>query len=296
MLTEFIEPSVELINIDDPLKKIELCGRVCYKSEDKISENSAERMIKALIKSGHHSVLEHFQISLRQEKAETMFDTYIIDKNISLEFRKHFMKYLDIFPNYIRGNVRAWRNVLQSYPQYVSVFKQNFPVLFDDLESLDVSSQTDFVIDPEKLTQSDDYMTVRIITNRGVTHEIVRHRVFSFSQESTRYVNYNGSPIKFVIPIGFKWAENHTSKEFMIWRNSCSRCSLDYTEMIEANMKPQEARDVLNNSVKTEIIMTGSIYDWMSFFNLRCDKNTVHPEMYHIAMLIRKTFEEKFGF
>ena len=296
MLTEFIEPSVELIDIADPLKKIELCGRVCYKSEDKITEDSAKRMIKALINSGHHSVLEHFQIVIRQEKAETMFDTYIVDKNISLEYRKHFMKYLNIFPNYVRGNVRAWRNVLQFYPQYVSVFKQKFPVLFDDLESFLPENQTDFVIDPDCLEHSDDYMTVRIITNRGVTHEIVRHRVFSFSQESTRYVNYKGKPIKFVIPKGFDWAETQHSPKFLTWRNACSRCSIDYTNMIEAGMKPQEARDVLNNSVKTEIIMTGNIFDWISFFNLRCDKNTVHPEMYYVAVLIRKKFEEKFGF
>ena len=200
---KIVKPSFEILTTIDKevlYKQIERAARTCYKSEDLISEESAVRMVRALVNSGHTAMLEHASIS------------------------------------------------------------------------------------------------VKFICDRGVTHEIVRHRVFSFSQESTRYVNYKGKPIKFVIPKGFDWAETQHSPKFLTWRNACSRCSIDYTNMIEAGMKPQEARDVLNNSVKTEIIMTGNIFDWMSFFNLRCDKNTVHPEMYHVAVLIRKKFEEKFGF
>lgn len=192
-----VEPSFEILNApkrEEVLRHLELCGRVCYKSEDKMTEESASRFVKFLIERGHESPIEHISIS------------------------------------------------------------------------------------------------VRIICDRGVSHEWVRHRIASYSQESTRYCNYNsekfGGGIAFIRPY---FAENE--RLFEIWKREMESAEKAYMEMLANGAKPEDARSVLPNSLKTEFICTMNLREWRHFFALRCAK-AAHPAMREIAVPLQEAFRE----
>jgi len=126
-------------------------------------------------------------------------------------------------------------------------------------------------------------ITVRFITDRGVTHELVRHRVCSFAQESTRYVRYDGS-MEFVRPVWFKECQVEGAvNPSTIWFDACLASENAYHSMIECGSTPQEARQVLNNSVKTEICMKANVREWRHIFKLRTSK-AAHPQMRALMM------------
>ena len=140
------------------------------------------------------------------------------------------------------------------------------------------------VIEHEKIT-------VRIICDRGVSHEIVRHRIASYSQESTRYCNYNqdrfGKELTFIQPLF--WDEN--TEEYKIWLRTMQMIEDNYNELIEKGVQPQEARSILPNSLKTEIIVTMNLREWRHFFKLRTALNA-HPQMREIACAILGEFQK----
>lgn len=194
------------VSIDgiEELQRIEIAGRTCYKSEDKISPDgeSAKRFVKMIIDNGHEAMLEHSSLS------------------------------------------------------------------------------------------------VRFICSRGVSHEIVRHRLFSFAQESTRYCNYSkgkfGGECCFIVPPDMPWSvdtEDYVNSNNSIkiyWFNSLVSAEDDYINLIEMGWKPEQARDVLPNALKTEIVVTGNYREWRHFFKLRCDEKA-HP---HIRLLAQETLED----
>jgi thymidylate synthase (FAD) len=184
---KIIQPSVEVLtplSADVFLGTIERAGRTCYKSEKKMTEDSARKFCATLIKNGHEAMLEHAP-------------------NISMRF----------------------------------------------------------------------------ICDRGVSHEIVRHRLFSFAQESTRYCNYGHEGEITVIETPF-WDQH--SAEYGSWEIACRQSEKAYMELIAAGASPQMARSVLPNSLKTEIIVTGDVREWRHFFYLRTDK-PAHPQMRQVA-------------
>lgn len=196
---KIINPSVELINPVDyetALNTIELAGRTCYKSEDKITGNSAEEFIRNIIKRGHEAVLEHVSI------------------------------------------------------------------------------------------------TVKFICDRGVSHEIVRHRIASYCQESTRYCNYSkdkfGNEITVIKPCFYE----EKSTAFNKWYESCAMSEVYYFMLLYEG-KAEEARSVLPNSLKTEIVMTTNIREWRHFFKLRCSK-AAHPQMRQIATMLFEQMKSKY--
>lgn len=186
-----IEPSIEVldeINGYEILRKIERIGRVCYKSEEKITSESSKMFIGNILKSGHESVIEHEKVS------------------------------------------------------------------------------------------------VRLVCDRGVSHEIVRHRIASYSQESTRYCNYSkdkfGKEITVIKPLF--WKED--SQEYKVWYDAMLNSEKAYQQLIQMGAKPQEARSVLPSSLKTEIVVTMNLREWRHFFKLRTAVNA-HPQMREIACM-----------
>lgn len=133
--------------------------------------------------------------------------------------------------------------------------------------------------------------TVYFVVDRGISHEIVRHRIGSYSQESTRYCNYLkeqfGNEITVIKP--FFW--NSDKINFSIWKNSCENAEKSYMELLKTST-PQEARSVLPNSLKTEIAVTYNLREWRHFFSLRCAKQA-HPQMQQIAIPLLLKFKEK---
>lgn len=201
-----VKPEVEVISMnsyEDILKKLEKIGRVCYKSEDRITEDSAETFIRGILKRGHESVIEH------------------------------------------------------------------------------------------------ENVTLRITCDRGVTHEIVRHRVASYSQESTRYCNYSnekfGNQISVIdIATGFSYDLNQEKDKmkYRIWNEAMEYAEKKYFEMLEAGATPQEARSILPNSLKTEIVMTMNLREWRHFIRLRMAAGA-HPQMREVTTVIYELFKEK---
>lgn len=172
------------------LQKIEAAARTCYKSEGKIQEGSAAKMVASLIKSGHEAMLEHASV------------------------------------------------------------------------------------------------TVKFVVDRGISHELVRHRLASFAQESTRYCNYSkddfGSEITFIIP---EYLE-YKSEGWNIWKESMKQAEDAYFKMLDFGLSPQQARAVLPNSLKTEVVMTANLREWRHFFKLRALGTTgkPHPQMLEVAV------------
>jgi len=131
-------------------------------------------------------------------------------------------------------------------------------------------------------------ISVRIICDRGVTHELVRHRIASYSQESTRYVNYKEG-IEVIEPLDMT---NKIEGAYIWWTQAMNHVERTYKDMIEAGATPQMARSVLPNCLKTEIVCTMNLREWRHFFKLRCAK-AAHPQMREIALMILKEFVDK---
>ena len=135
------------------------------------------------------------------------------------------------------------------------------------------------------------HITVRFIVDRGVSHEIVRHRLASYSQESTRYCNYSndkfGSELTFIDP-----RPHMDDMQFVCWASSVVDAEISYFQMIDAGCKPEMARSVLPNSLKTELVMTANPREWRHFFKLRTAK-AAHPQMREVAQPLLKEFRAR---
>lgn len=196
---KIIKPGIEFITPIDGgviLKRIEQCGRVCYKSEDRITEDSCKTFVRGIIKRGHEAVLEHCSF------------------------------------------------------------------------------------------------TVKFVCDRGVSHEIVRHRLAAYCQESTRYCNYSkgdfGSEITVIEPCYLQPG----SDGYELWRESCADSEIAYFALLNWGCTPQEARAVLPNSLKTEVVMTADIREWRHFLRLRCSP-AAHPQMREVAIQLLKEVQAK---
>ena len=196
---KIIKASVKFItplNGEAIIQRLEQCGRVCYKSEDKITSDSAIKFLQGIIKSGHEAVLEHCS------------------------------------------------------------------------------------------------MTVKFICDRGVSHEIVRHRLASYCQESTRYCNYGKSKFGNEITVIEPCYLEEGSQEYNRWKEACSDAEDAYFDLLELGCTPQEARAVLPNSLKTEVVMTANVREWRHFLRLRCDA-AAHPQMREVATQVLGEFYKR---
>ena len=289
---KIIEPFFEFIDVADPLKKIEICGRVCYKSESKITDGSAETFVKNLINRGHESVLEHVVFIVQCD--DTDVKTFgRIHNDIFNNGGRVLLKSTKERRNIISGNVRMWRDFMRAcdtlhiYPKFLTLFDG---VLFDDVNPLHGHMLTRArFIDKSELTPAERdahfTQTVKFVVDRGISHEIVRHRTASFSQESTRYCNYSGD-ITFIKPPFF----DETCMK--LWINEMKNVENLYNLLISKGAKPQEARAVLPNSTKTELIMTANVECWKHFFDLRTPA-AAHPQMKQIAEPLKAAFIER---
>lgn len=302
-----IKPFAEIMNPDiDVLKKIELVGRTCYKSTDKITDDSAEKFVSSLIKRGHEAMLEHASFCF-----EIDFGLYsYIRSCIKLLSDWHgfnsYIRFTDEKRILMSGNVRAWRDFfrhvkkLRGIPSCFKQFIRENSILFPEFNDEVFDEVHDDPIYPvnrletelEFLTHCD--MTVRFVVDRGISHEIVRHRPASFAQESTRYCNYGkdkfGNQITFIIPEFFKYG----SEEWYMWKNAMEDCEYMYLDMISRGVTPEKARTVLPNSLKTELIMTTNCVEWKHFFELRaCNKTgKAHPQMLEVSRPLLDEFKE----
>ena len=288
-----IKPKVELINqepgVEGLFKHMELCARTCYKSEDKITEDSAKKFINnVIIARGHTAMLEHGTVYLR-----------IPDKSIDGQY---------VYPakgKYIAQKYSIARPRLEGIPNNeYSVFyvTTNYRVLL----------QNGWLEDLQYLCEPTEYhvrrVTVRFICDIGVAREFCRHRLFSFAQESTRYCNYSkakfGKELNCIIPCWYKnmFEGNsynielcHTydltiseglSRTEAAWIQAMCEAESAYFGLLTEGEPAQQARNVLPLALKTELIMTGTVEQWIEFLKLRC-ANDAHPQARELAIELR---------
>lgn len=252
-----IKPSVEEIAQKNLFEHIEVCGRTCYKSTDKITKGSADRFVKMLVNNRHGSVLEHGTVYLVVPFGEEYTEHNFL-KLLNNKYTKH-REFADNY--YITTNYRV-------------IVENNFFNLMEKYQT-------------EPTLHHYKRRTFRIVCNRSTSHEFVRHRVMSVSQESQRYVNYGkekfGKHIKFIKPLYF----DEMSKEYMLWKINCIDSEDIYMRLLSYGCTPQEAREVLPNSTATELVMTGFESEWTDFLYLRCSK-AAHPQAIEVATMIKK--------
>lgn len=280
---KLIKPSFTILHqapgLEGVYKQIELAGRTCYKSEDKITPDSAKAFVDRMIASGHGAMLEHGTVYLGMP-IETIIP---IEANGWGKYESN---------KYSKGGV-----VCSINGEKRVAITTNLRVLvengwLDDLQ---------YICEPTEYHEK--RVCVKFICDRGVSHEFVRHRVFSFAQESTRYCNYSkdkfGNELTFIQPCYLNEEELVKYGPYhLVSRNKSPEsifiCSLnnaekDYLTLIESGWKAQEARAVLPNALKTELVMTGFATDWQHFFELRCASNA-HPQARELAIPLYDEF------
>ena len=284
---KLIKPSFTILHqapgLEGVYKQIELAGRTCYKSEDKITEDSTQAFVDRMIASGHGAMLEHGTV-------------YLMTKTKSVNYYIH-----------------PEDGECEEYNPLVKYYQNKYSYINDDDTNLYVTTNLRVLIengwmdDLKYICEPTEYhekrVCVKFICDRGVSHEFVRHRVFSFAQESTRYCNYSkdkfGNELTFIQPCYLNEAELAQYGPYhLVSRNKSPEsifiCSLnnaekDYLTLIESGWKAQEARAVLPNALKTELVMTGFATDWLHFFELRCASNA-HPQARELAIPLYEEF------
>lgn len=306
----------------DPYEMIETVGRLCYKSEDKITEGSAVKFVSAMYKSNHHAMLEHYHVMLFM--SSYTYKQFINVLNETDEVKEtNLRKYVNITHkeltpsytmSYVSSSFRGFIDILK----YISdtgigtalgaVLHNSFPELFPDY-IYDPDRDSDFdinivdwdrfkedILDEEWLTDSQKSailskhipITAIFRCDRGVSHELVRHRPASFGQESTRYCNYSSDKfsksVTFIEPCFFEPG----SYQYNAWENACIESEKAYFTLLDLGAKPQEARSVLGTSVKTEIGLTATEEEWQHIINLRYHGTTglPHPQMIEVMEMV----------
>ena len=273
---EILEPTG--YTIDDIYKQIEIAGRTCYKSEDKITPTSAKEFVDRMIKSGHGAMLEHGTVYLKyfvEHYCEGLEDKYNSQKE---ELNKLIERYA--YNKYSKVNSAR-------HPGNIFI-TTNFRVLVEN----DWLEDLKYICEPTVFHEK--RISVRWTCDTGVSHEFVRHRVFSFAQESTRYVNYSkdkfGHEITYIQPC---WEMQKDEEELFLLQ--LEQAQNAYNALISSGWKPQQARAILPNALKTELVMTGFESDWKHFFELRCD-TTAHPDARKLALeLYNKLYNKGYG-
>ena len=282
---KIISPSVEFYgavptDYEGALRFIEKAGRTCYKSEDKITPDSAEKFVRKLIMAGHLAMVEHSNFVVRLERPYNIqFEDKI--KNI-------IGKYLTFFHrgiySYVGGSLTAWyQRVMLNSPKPVFA---PFHELYSELFGLNLSEGSCGqweVCSYNEIPPALHRYSAKFICDRGVSHELVRHRPCSFAQESTRYVNYAGKDMEFIEPTEF---EDWDGSGKLTFRDSCSISEAQYKFMLSiGELSPQQARAVLPNALKTEIVVTADAAEWNHIRTLRTVP-AAHPDMQRVMNMM----------
>ena len=308
-----VKPSVELMDRPtymgptEKLRHIEACGRVCYKSEGKIAQGSAERFVRMLLERGHEAAIEHVRITLLVDQIGDQ-RIRMMEQYVRMTGQQSYLT-ITALPHrsLISANVRAWRALCKAFrtsscgldmdPAVARMVVDNselFPEYASLQDVIDAADDMSHELDPNAFDDPNTrrvhgWHTLRIVCDRGVSHELVRHRPVSFCQESTRYCNYSrdqfGSQISVIEPCYLRGSEGTACAAYPVWRAACEQAEKAYFGMLDAGCMPQEARAVLPNSLKTEVAMTATNEEWLHILRLRTSE-AAHPQMRETAAQI----------
>ncbi|MCL2458455.1 MAG: FAD-dependent thymidylate synthase [Desulfobulbus sp.] len=303
-----IAPSFAILDELDrqPLPvRIEYCGRICYKSEDRIDSDSAIPFVKKMATSGHNSVLEMGVV--------TLIATCATPEPIqALFFRQPKFLQIDRLSDHqllITGSIRAFREMRLFHPNdgvcqaVARSLSGRHPYFFEPPATPeDAAAPTGVAIDKLELAEVERlapplcarhrFLAVKFIVSRAVTHELVRHRPCSFLQESQRYCRYSadkfGNEVTFIKPVFFE----EGSEEFTVWRQAMESMEAQYLRLLQTS-SPQAARTVLPNSCKTEIIVYANLAEWKHIFALRTSP-AAEPSMREVMIPLAQELERRY--
>ena len=277
---KLVQTKAELLpwipGIEGVYKMVELAGRTCYKSTDKITDDSAKPFVDRMINSHHTAMLEHGTVYL--------YDKSWIGSPIEKYKRNKYSKYSY---NYLE------KEVCQSDTSYLYEYfvTTNLRVLVENSWLDDLK----YLCDPTEFHEM--RYSFKLITSIGVTRELNRHRVNSIAEQSTRYCNYSkdkfGSELTFVMPTWYDTCK-YDSYKLNEFDKYLERAEELYMFYIDCGMQPQEAREILPLCTATEIVHTAFASDWRHFFDLRLFAKTgnPHPNMLLLAQLMQAEAEK----
>ena len=293
---KIIEPELQEMTI---FERLETCGRVCYKSEDKITEFSSIPFCKRMISNQHMSTMEMAMIHLC-----VYFDGVGSETDRAIELVKQ-AKYLIISDEsmidgklYISGSVRAFIELFnndwkEDFESIHKVLHESYPEFFQPREFDECGDADVEVMHQSYMPYKHHCYAVRFIVNRAVTHELVRHRPVTYLQESQRYCNYGAgkfnNEVTFINPKAFFDTE---TIDYNIWYRSCQASEIAYLRLLDAGNSPQAARTVLPNSCKTEIIVYTNTEEWEHIFKLRTS-SAAEPSMREVMIPLEIEMREK---
>lgn len=303
-----IDASFDLLPRDEQrggLKIIETAGRLCYKSEGKATDDSAEAFVRGLIRRRHLSVLEHGDMIFEIGDYH-IYDAVAEGLQIIRDCGHPAPMLVMTKVGHrciVSGNMRAWMELFAMMSGAGRYFIGYFdPVFIHGMGFYDDDAKPDprvrqiryaDLCDPlEKLAHI--RQTVKFTVDRGVTHEFVRHRVMSFSQESTRYCNYSDGRFGKEITVIRPCYLDENSEGYDLWRRQCMSAEAVYFQLLDFGPMPQEARAVLPHSTKAELMMTGTLGAWKHFFDLRARQTTgkAHPQAAEVAVPLYELFKQ----
>lgn len=271
-----LNPSFDVWEQKSPEEQIERAGRICYKSEDKIAEGTAEVFVDRMKANKHYAMLEHGTIYLKNQ-CEVNTDHYQDFVNFVEKYKRN--PYSKVV--YIESGEGLFKNVFAYITTNLRVLVENG---WEDDRKYEVN------ITPNHYRR----ITVHFTLDMGVGREFTRHRVFSFAQESTRYCNYSkdkfGGACSFITPSWWNTKLNKKAEYEIL--EAFKQANDHYNRLIEIGLTPQEARCVLPLATKSELVMTGFIDDWMHFFDLRALGTTgaPHPDAKTLALPLMSEF------
>ncbi len=341
-LVKIIESSYEILDTSNMshFDIIEQAARTCYQSWDYVQEGSAEKLTKHLLKRNHWAMIEHATIIIKTQKSayNGLFDALSQFNQMTRSLKRPtYLKFTDKFNYLISGNLRAFHefiedNMHNSWVWHLhNLLADKIPIIFDNVNNPMRGKYNDDllleIVDGSTLTHAERYFhdtcSVRFIANRGLTHELVRHRPCSFGQESTRFVDYGkikyGGEITIIKPPNCPvpisefdkiresngitngvWKEKdmnyinlHYGNEWIIWYESMVKSQNTYFDLRNHKIPPEIARSVLPIGIKSEIICTATLDEWRHIFELRTSKYA-HPLIRNIMRDLHKDMKKKF--
>lgn len=281
---KLVKPSVEVWHQKDVMRQIEKIGRVCYKSEDKITNNSCYKFVNGLINRQHYAMLEHGTIYLKLSPQASIYEEELYNFFIKNPY--------SVCKKMYEVDANGEKRIIPAF-----AVTTNYRVIVEN--KLDVVFVT-----CEPTEYHERRITAHFVCNRQVSHEFVRHSVFSFAQQSTRYCNYTkgkfGNELTFIEPCWSEYRDDLNNwddvpEDFTLFYNHLLNVEDSYKRLIRLGWKPQQAANILPNALKTELVMTGFVKDWRHFFDLRYHEVTgpAHPQAKELASQLYNIFEDE---
>lgn len=281
---KIVNSSAEII--EDQLSKLSLYQRiayvagVCYQREPRKTEEEAQAFCRRMVEIGHHSTLEMAVVHLVGDIWEVPNSRYITHSSLDNMAYHHI----------ITGSIRAF---LEAGGKFIfqawDTLADQYPVFFTAAGPRGCTLR---FAEPHEIPWQHKHVAVRFIVNRAVSHELVRHRPCSFLQESQRYCRYEDEVV-FIRPEWVHKKNLDKDTASFTWRLSVQAGAVAYGDLLQQGFTPQQARAVLPNSTKTELIAYASLPQWRHIFNLRCSL-AADPEMRRVMIPLREEFKQQY--